>query len=159
MNFSPKPLEFAPGVWSALMANLRLQGKGRRESGAFLLARNEKGDDVVRTWLSYSQIAPESLNYAYIRLEPEAFASLADWCSHYGVKVVADIHTHPFGPCQSLSDRANPMISFPGHVALIVPWFAQRNPQPRHVSFNVYQGDGRWLSFYERAADALITIS
>lgn len=156
MNSSNKRLEFAPGVWAALMSDLSARGGGRRESGAFLLASAEAGDEVVRSWLPYDELAPESLNYAYVRLESDAFGRLFDWCSNKGVKVIADIHTHPWGPNQSPSDRAHPMISLAGHVALIVPWFAQRNPHPKDVSFNVYEGSGKWSSYYRGDAAARI---
>lgn len=48
------------------------------------------------------------------------------------------------------------MISIAGHVALIVPHFAMRQPRPFDVSFNVYRGDGEWSSFFKDDAHALI---
>ncbi len=156
MNSLRKPLEFAPGVWLALMDDLRRRSDGRRESGAFLLAKRDAADGIVRGWFAYDELAPESLTYNYVRLESAAFSRLWDRCSRQGVHVVADVHTHPLGPRQSPSDRAHPMVSLAGHIALIVPRFAQGNPRPRDVSVNVYQGDGRWSSFYKRAAEALI---
>ena len=140
------------------MEDLRIRGKGRRESGAFLLATSDAGDYVVRRWLSYGELDPKSLAYSYVRLESAAFAKLWDWCGRHGVKVVADVHTHPCGPGQSLSDKTHPMVSLAGHVALIVPWFAQRDPQPHDVSFNVYEGSGKWSNFYQRDAASLIVM-
>lgn len=156
MNSLPKPLEFAPGIWSALMDDLRQRGRGRRESGAFLLAETDRGDRVVRAWLPYDVLASESLAYAYVRLESDAFSRLWAWCAEHRAEVVADVHTHPSGPRQSVSDRAHPMLALRGHVALIVPWFAQRNPQPFDCSFNVYLGDRRWMSFMRKDAENLI---
>ena len=159
MKWLPKPLEFAPGVWSSLMKDLRQRGGGRRESGAFLLAEAERDDHVVRAWLPYDVLAPESLAYAYVRLEPDAFSRLWAWCAQNGMEVVADVHTHPSGPRQSPSDRAHPMVSLRGHVALIVPWFAQRSVQPFDCSFNVYLGDQRWLSYVRKDAENFIAIA
>lgn len=159
MTLLPKPLEFAPGIWSSLMDDLRHRGGGRRESGAFLLAETERGDHVVRAWLPYDVLAPESLAYAYIRLEPDAFSRLWAWCAQNRVEVVADIHTHPSGPRQSPSDRAHPMVALRGHVALILPQFARRGVQPFDCSFNVYLGDQRWLSYVRKDAENLIAIA
>jgi proteasome lid subunit RPN8/RPN11 len=140
------------------MDDLRRRGGGRRESGAFLLSELNAPNGVVRAWLAYDELAPESLAYNYVRLESAAFSRLWDWCSCRGLSVVADVHTHPLGPRQSPSDRANPMVSIIGHIALIVPRFAQGKPRPRDVSLNVYRGGGKWTSFYRRAAEALLVV-
>lgn len=163
MNFfkapssSPPAVEFAPGVWNALMEDLRVRGQGRRESGAFLLAGADAATPVITSWLPYDELAPESLAYAYVRLESEAFTRLWTFCAEEQVKVVADIHTHPTGPGQSASDKKYPMVAFAGHVALIAPWFAQRSPTPYDVSLNVYQGGGKWLNYYHHEAAARIS--
>lgn len=156
MNSFPAPLKFAPRVWSGLMEDMRRRGRGCREAGAFLLTEADRGDRVVRTWLPYDVLAPESLAYTYVRLESSAFSRLWAWCAEHHVEVVADVHTHPSGPRQSVSDRAHPMVSLRGHVAIIVPSFAQHNPQPLDCSVNVYLGDQRWLSFLGQDAQKLI---
>lgn len=156
-NSSSSLVEFAPGVWTALMEDMRERGQGRRESGAFLLAGAAAEKHVITSWLPYDELAPESLAYAYVRLEPEAFTRLWAYCADKQVKVVADIHTHPKGPGQSPSDKKHPMVAFAGHVALIAPWFAQRSPTPHDVSLNVYQGGGKWLNYFREEAAARIS--
>ena len=104
-------------------------------------------------------LLPSHSPLLYVRLESAAFPKLWEWCCSQGVKVVADVHTHPGGPRQSPSDRAHPMVLLAGHVALIIPRFARGSPRPRDASFNVYKGAGRWDSFYQRAAEALIVAS
>lgn len=153
-----KPLEFAPRVWSALMNDLYRRGGGRRESGAFLLGRITDATKVVHEWLPYDELDPMSLNYAIVRLESSAFTRLWEACAARQLEVVADVHTHPFGPTQSRSDRAYPMISLAGHIALIVPNFARSPVMPKDVSFNVYQGGGRWCSHYRSDAASLIRV-
>jgi proteasome lid subunit RPN8/RPN11 len=153
-----KPLEFAPGVWSALMADLQRRGGGWRESGAFLLGQPTETARAVQTWLPYDELDPKSLNYAYVRLESNAFSRLWAICAEQKLEVVADVHTHPKGPHQSPSDRANPMISLAGHVALIVPRFAHGNVRARDVSFNVYLGGGKWISYFHKDAALLINL-
>jgi len=156
MNSSPTQLEFAPGVWRGLMQDLCRRGRGQREAGAFLLAHRDDAVRAVQTWLAYDELAPESLNYEYVRLETAAFSRLWEWCDQQQLQVVADVHTHPLGPGQSDSDRAFPMIALAGHIALIVPRFALGEPQPVDVSFNVYRGSGRWTSDFGRAAASKI---
>lgn len=158
MSSSPRLLEFAPGVWPALMEDLRRRGGGVRESGAFLLGCQRIGVRVVTQWLPYEQLDPAALNFEYVRLTSAAFGRLWDACAASGLEPVADVHTHPFGPRQSRSDRAHPMISLARHVALVVPHFAQGGIQPLDVSVNVYLGDGRWESHFEREAQARIAL-
>ena len=110
----------------------------------------------MRRWLPYDELAPESLAYDYVRLEPSAFSRLWEWCAMNRFDVLADVHTHPGGPRQSPSDRAHPMVALPGHRALIVPWFAQRDPRPFDCSLNVYLGNARWKSYFRRDAERLI---
>lgn len=153
-----KRLKFAPGVWPALMADLHRRGGERRESGAFLLRQTSEVDGAVDTWLPYDELAPESLNYAYVRLESSAFSRLWAICAERKLEVIADVHTHPKGPRQSLIDRANPMISLAGHIALVVPRFARGNVMPRSVSFNIYLGGGKWVSYLRKNAASLITL-
>lgn len=162
MNFfkvprsNPPLIEFAPDIWAGLMEDLRVRGRGERESGAFLLAAADADSPLVTSWLPYDELAPESMAVAYVRLEPDAFTRLWAFCAEKKVKVVADIHTHPKGPGQSFSDKKHPMLAFPGHVALIAPWFAQRSPKPHDVSLNVYQGGGKWLNYYRGDAASRI---
>lgn len=158
MNSFAKPLEFRLGVWTALMADLRKQGGGRRESGAFLLGDVFEHVKVVRAWLSYDELDSSSLNYDYVQLSSEAFSKLWNVCEQHCMQVVADVHTHPLGPSQSPSDRANPMIGLAGHLALIVPCFAQGNVTPADVSVNVYQGAKRWKNYFGQQAAAHIKL-
>jgi proteasome lid subunit RPN8/RPN11 len=157
MNF--KPLEFYPGIWRSLIADLRKRGRGERESGAFLLGTVTATSKVVQTWLPYDQIDPRSLNYEYVRLSTEAFSRLWNICEQRGFEVVGDVHTHPSGPRQSPSDRANPMISMTGHMALIVPNFAIGDVNPKDVSLNIYLGSKQWQSLFGQDAANFIKVS
>lgn len=65
-------------------------------------------------------------------------------CRETGLKVVADVHTHPGPGEQSLTDRKNPMIAERGHLALIVPEFARRRFAPSELGFYEYEGSYRW---------------
>lgn len=156
MSSSSKVLEFAPGIWRRLTLDLRERGQDCHESGAFLMARRDDPARVVHEWLAYDELDPEAFNHGYVRLKTAAFSRLWEFCDRRQLRVVADVHTHPWGPRQSNSDRAFPMIALAGHIALIVPRFAQDGPNPVDVSFNVYRGGGHWISVLGRAAASKI---
>jgi len=156
MNFSPKPLKFAPGIWVAVMDELKRRGERVRETGAFLLAKRGLEELIVADWISYDDLEPGASHRGFVSLGPNAFSLLWAICDRRGVQVIADVHTHPKGPGQSSSDRAFPMVSLPGHIALIVPRYGHGTITPKDVSFNVYLGDGKWFSCWGKDADALI---
>jgi proteasome lid subunit RPN8/RPN11 len=69
---------------------------------------------------------------------------LWELCKQRGLSVVADVHTHPGGSQQSDSDRAHPMISRSGHIALIVPRFAAAPVARAQVGIYRYEGSKCW---------------
>lgn len=139
--------------WRRLMAELARRGGGERESGAFLLARTGRSPRRVARSVFFDDLDADALNGA-VSIRGEAFARLWEICERRGMRVVADVHTHPgSGVGQSCVDAANPMIARPGHVGIIVPHYARRSRHPRDIGFHVYQGDHTWTSaFSERAA-------
>jgi len=58
--------------------------------------------------------------------------------------VIADVHVHPGGSGQSDSDRAHPMISRTGHVALILPEFARPPIRRELIGMYRYLGNKSW---------------
>lgn len=153
MNFfkaatTPAPLlEVPAALWAELMTHLREQGAGVRESGAFLLGRKTDAGRVVQRFVPYEQLQPDAFSNDYVSLKADSFAKLWEVCRATGLTVVADVHTHPFGPGQSRSDRTNPMVALNGHIALIVPRFAKGNPCPIELGLYVYQGNHQWASY------------
>lgn len=66
-------------------------------------------------------------------------------CERRNTSVVADIHTHPgWSFRQSQIDQDNPMIPERGHLALIVPNFADRDYMPGDIGIHEYQGRDGW---------------
>lgn len=150
---SPPLLEMPRGLYSSLISNLARAGGGVAESGAFLLGVPSSGTRRITAYLPYEQVAPQSRRqHSYVAFTAEETARAWDHCARHGVQVLADVHTHPFGPQQSLSDREHPIVSLTGHVALIVPNFAVGNPQPVDLGVHMFLGQGRWHSWFE--ADA-----
>lgn len=140
------------------MLDLHRRGRGYRESGAFLLGRIDANVRTVYAWIPYDELDPSSLNYQYVRLSTQTFSRLWAICTEREMQVVADVHTHPLGPIQSPSDRANPMVSVAGHIALIVPRFASGAVTPADVSVNIYLGARKWSSYLGRKAAAQINL-
>lgn len=150
-------LEIPRDLYDALVADLARSGAGVKESGAFLLGTLEAGRRCVTSYLLYEQVAPRShQRHAYIAFTAQEMARAWAHCDAAGLQVVADVHTHPFGPAQSRTDRAHPIVSMAGHVALIVPNFAHGAPEPWDLGVHVFGGGGQWQSlFRDHAAEAL----
>lgn len=156
----PAPLLEVPGaLWGALMAHLREQGGDVRESGAFLLGHKTDAGRVVMRFLPYERLQSDALRGDYVALNAASFAKLWEVCRAESMTVVADVHTHPFGPGQSRSDRTNPMVALKGHIALIVPRFAKGNPRPQDVGLYVYEGNHQWASYLGSDVGRLLLLS
>ncbi len=59
-------------------------------------------------------------------------------------EIVADVHVHPGGFGQSGSDQANPIVAEVGHIAIILPHFAQRTTSPGGIGIYRYLGSRKW---------------
>jgi len=150
-------LKLPRALYGNLVADLARSGAGVVESGAFLLGTLDSDERHVTGYLPYEAVASQSRRRpAYVAFTAEEMARAWDYCYRSKVQVVADVHTHPAGPMQSLSDRAHPIVSLAGHVALIVPHFALHNPQPADLGVHQFLGGGRWRSLFgDDAARAL----
>lgn len=147
-------------VWHELLSELAARGRGFRESGAFLLgpAPTNGNPRCVSDAVYYDDLDPTSLTGG-ISFSGSAYGHLWDECEERGLTVVADVHTHP-GPWigQSSIDRAHPMLAQTGHIALIVPDFAQRDVGADEVGVHQYLGEGEWRSAIGAAAAAALKI-
>ena len=153
-------VEFPLGLFQSLIVDLARSGRGFKESGAFLLGKQEDSRRFVTSYLMYDKIASESSrSHAYVAFTAQEMARAWEHCYATGLQVVADVHTHPFGPRQSISDRAHPIVSVAGHVALIVPNFAQGSPQPQDLGVHLFCGAGRWQSMFDEEAQAAIRLT
>jgi len=143
---APLKLEIPRLLWFRLIRTLRHRGHNRRESGAFLLAR--PGERRVRDFIPYDDLDPHALDKGYIYFEGSGFVPLWKLCAERKLCVIADVHTHPGrGTRLSDSDWDNPMISKGGHIALIVPSYAQGNSfNIDGVGAHLYLGNSRWHS-------------
>ena len=131
-------------LWGRLTRTLRRRSAGVRESGAFLLGvRRGKTRRILR-FVSYDDLDPDCLNRGYIKFNGRTLPKLWTICRKHGLEVLADVHVHPGESSQSGVDRDNPMISIPGHVALILPRYATGRIRRSEIGMYVYLGEKRW---------------
>jgi len=132
-------------LWRQLLERLRERGHyGRHESGAFLIGERREGRARITQFVLYDDLDPKCLETGIVHFDGRYFGALWELCKESGLSVVADVHTHPEGSQQSSSDRANPMISRSGHIALIVPRFAMEPVIRSQVGIYRYEGSKRW---------------
>jgi proteasome lid subunit RPN8/RPN11 len=132
-------------LWRRLVKRLRERGQsGTRESGAFLLGHRLGKRARVVDFVLYDDLDPNCLTTGIVRFDGRYYGALWDLCGRQGTTVVADIHVHPGGAAQSDSDRAYPMIARPGHLALILPWFAAGPIRRSEVGMYRYLGAKQW---------------
>jgi hypothetical protein len=141
MKLSP-PLKIPVMLWRRLFTELRRRSGGHRESGAFLLGGKRKVSKVIY----YDDIDPHALDTGIVKINGGAFVLLWDFCAQHGLRVLADVHTHPTEwTGQSYSDRTNPVVAQAGHIAIILPHFASaKRPSLRGAGMYEYLGDHQW---------------
>jgi proteasome lid subunit RPN8/RPN11 len=127
------------------MADLRSRGRnGVRESGAFLLGKRGEGRARIFDFVLYDDLDPHCLDTGIVSFDGRYYGDLWATCKKRDVTVVADVHTHPGGSEQSGSDRAHPMISRAGHIAIIIPRFAAAPVRRTEVGIYRYEGAKKW---------------
>jgi proteasome lid subunit RPN8/RPN11 len=132
-------------IWAKVIFQLKRRGKGKRESGAFLLGPEDSTAGVVTVYICYDDLDPDALSGA-ISFHAAGYAALWQICRKKKLQVLADVHTHPgHNVRQSSIDQRNPMIPMKGHTAIIVPNFA-RTGWWSFSSVGVYEylGDFKW---------------
>lgn len=158
--FAPRhKLSISWFVWRRLISSLRDRGLSRtRESGAFLLGTRSGHTARVVDFVLYDDLDPNCLNTGIVRFDGRHFGALWEICRARGLSVVADIHVHPYGSEQSLSDQNHPMISSAGHLALILPNFADASMTTKDIGIYRYLGAKKWHTVPRRSRSAFLLI-
>jgi hypothetical protein len=132
-------------VWGAGVRELGKRTRGKqRESGAFLLGREEGTYKEILNFVYYDDIDPHALDTGIVRFSGNKLPKLWALCRERDLSVVADVHVHPRGCFQSASDRADPVMPRVGHIAIILPNFAARKTRPGGIGIYEYLGNGAW---------------
>ena len=134
------------GLWEKALSELYRRSEFRHESGAFLLGIHRQGRREALEVIFYDELDPNAYANGICILKADAFSKLWALCRSKCLVVVADIHTHPGAAFQSESDRTNPMVALPGHIAVIVPDFAAPPVGRRGLGIYEYHGEHRWAN-------------
>lgn len=147
-RFAPRhELSCSWWLWWRLRRALRQRGRSAsRESGAFLIGRNEEGRRRIVDFVLYDDLDPHCLDTGIVRFDGRHFGALWALCKARSLSVVADVHVHPGGAGQSDSDQDYPMISRAGHIALILPNFAAPPQSRTALGIYRYLGGKRWMT-------------
>jgi proteasome lid subunit RPN8/RPN11 len=145
-------------LWNAGLSEMKRRGAGRRESGAFLLGEENHEIRQIHRFVYYDDLDPHCLDQGYVRFNGSAYGPLWQICHSSGLKVIGDIHTHPGAAIQSNSDRQNPMVAIKGHIALIVPCYANKIVHPGELGIYEYEGSHRWRNHSGKGAARLFYI-
>ena len=137
-------LIFPRPLWLGCMAELKRRGRGRHESGCFVLGTVSGRRKYATRCVYYDELDPEAYASGVCILDGGAFPKLWETCRAEKLTVLADVHTHPGEPHQSESDRQNPMIARAGHIAIIVPRFADGSIWRHRLGVYRYEGDHKW---------------
>lgn len=143
-------------TWLRLVGELRKRGRGRQESGAFLLGTVGDKSRRVETFVFYDDLDPRALSSGIVVFHGKGFSALWALCAKKGLQVLADVHTHPTADVrQSSIDQDHPMLPVQGHIALILPRYARTSKWSlAGVGMHVFQGQGLWKSFAYEHPDA-----
>jgi hypothetical protein len=132
-------------TWRRIVGELERRGHRQHEAGAFLLGIERRGRREVVHVVYYDELDPDAYVSGVCILHGDAFGKLWALCRQKKLTVVADVHMHPGAAGQSDSDRANPMVARPGHIAIIVPHFAAWPIQAGRLGVYEYCGRHIWI--------------
>lgn len=139
-----KKLLILESVWDKMISQLEKRGGGERESGAFLLGK--VGENQISEFVCYDDLDPHCLDKGIITFDGRGYVPLWQLCKEKGLTVLADVHTHPgqwVG--QSRSDSNHPMIAQSGHIAIILPEYAQtKSLTLKDAGVYEYLGNKKW---------------
>jgi proteasome lid subunit RPN8/RPN11 len=158
-NGQPEPIRIRRWRFRELVRELAKRGRGNRESGAVLLARTGDERRRVNEVIYLDELDPNCLQGG-ISMRGSAYTHLWALCRRRGLVVVADVHTHPTQHvAQSGVDKRNPLVARRGHLALIVPNFAQGKIKPEQIGVHQYLGDHRWAAHHGSAAARIVQVT
>jgi hypothetical protein len=151
-------LRMSRSLWRRLTFEVRKRGNGVQESGAFLLG--EIQGTRIKHFIAFDDLDERALSSGIISFHSIGFVQLWNFCTKHRMQVLADVHTHGgVWTGQSETDRVNPMVETPGHMALILPNFgATSHRSLKGVGIYEYLGDHRWKSWDPRSGRVKLTI-
>lgn len=163
MASKPNPTNFTipMWLWASVMSDLRGRGGGVRESGAFLLGRDDADPARVTSYICYDDVDPDAYQRGAIAFHASGCAALWKHCRQKQVQFLLDVHTHPgFDVRQSAIDERHPMLPIVGHTAMIVPNFARTGWWSlKRVGVYEYLGGFKWRTHPPSAPSRRVRLS
>ena len=148
-------------LWASVIFDLRRRGGGVRESGAFLLGRDDRNPARVSTYICYDEVDPKAYQHGAIAFQANGCAALWQHCGEKQVQLLIDVHTHP-GPDvrQSSIDERHPMLPVVGHTAMIIPNYAKtRWWSLKAIGIYEYLGSFKWRTYFPSAPGRRVKLS
>ena len=155
------PIKIPRGAWIRLVGELTRRGRGRHESGAFLVGKRGDTSRKVARVIYYDDLDPDALRSGIVTLHARGMSTLWETCSTASLQVLADVHTHPGTDTrQSSVDRQYPMVPVAGHIGMILPHFGDTSIWSlKGVGVHVYEGSGRWTAHRGGAANVPVKLT
>lgn len=151
-------IHIAHALWNDLTRELYRRTEQRHESGAFLLGHIDSSDRIAEEIIYYDDLDPKAYDHRICTLGPRAFGNLWERCAELQLSVVADAHVHFLSAKQSHTDKRNPMIALPGHLALIFPDMAHAPIRLNELGIYEYLGSHQWRSLGGRNASRVLVL-
>lgn len=143
----PKHKLSCPGaLWRQIVFELNRRGERWHEAGAFLLGVEENGSREVKSVVFYDDLDANAYSTGVCVLHGDAFSVLWARCREERLTVVADVHTHGETGFQSHADKTNPMVARTGHIAIILPDFANWPIRKSRMGIYEYLGQYEWIN-------------
>jgi proteasome lid subunit RPN8/RPN11 len=148
-------------LWASVIGDLRRRGGGVRESGAFLLGRDDSDPARVNSYICYDEVDPDAYQQGVIAFHANGCAALWQHCRNKKVHLLLDVHTHPGADVrQSDTDERHPMLPVVGHTAMIVPNFAQTGWWSlKAVGVYEYLGGLKWRAHEPTTSNRRVKLS
>ncbi len=148
-------------LWAGVIFDLRRRGGGIRESGAFLLGRDDNDPARVTAYVCYDDVDPDAYQKGAIAFHANGCAALWQRCREKQLQLLLDVHTHPGRDVrQSAIDERHPMLPILGHTAMIVPNFAKTAWWSlKAVGVYEYLGTFKWRTHAASAPSRRVKLS
>ena len=135
--------------WLNLIDKLKFRGQGIRESGAVLLGA--KNSRKISDFICLDELDPNCYQHGAIKFSSQGYSKLWEYCKNSGLVVKADVHTHPsFWIGLSEIDINNPFVSLKGHIAIVIPYYAQGAIRKEQVGIFLYKGGYVWTKLNKK---------
>ncbi len=148
-------------LWASVIFDLRCRGGGVRESGAFLLGRDDSDPARVTSYICHDDVDPAAYQEGAIAFHASGCAALWQHCREKQLQMLIEVHTHPDRDVrQSPIDERHPMLPILGHTAMIVPNFAKTVWWSLNaVGVYEYLGNFKWRTHAASAPSRRVKLS